>query len=179
MIYNSFFQAICRVGIFMICAQAIIHFRPNESYEKYLKLLMSIMVLIQLCVPVGSFLFGKGSLKAAELMERFEKEFAAGMQEAEKSAREADRLLEQMTLEEVRRRAEEMKREAGAAIQEEAVSGTEKTAGTEKTTGAEKKAGTEKGTGGTGKKEESRTEGRDEIRIELDGIGPIKIGQEE
>ena len=157
----------------MICAQAIVHFRPNESYEKYLKLLMSTMVLIQLCIPVGSFLFGKGSLKAEELMERFEKEFAAGMQEAEEAAREADRLLEQMTLEEVRRRVEEVEREAGAVIQEEVVPGTERT------TGAERTAGTEKGTGGTAKTEESRTEGRDEIRIELDGIEPIKISQEE
>lgn len=159
MINNSFFQAICRVGIFMICAQAIVHFRPNESYEKYLKLLMSIMVLIQLCVPVGSFFFGGGRLKAAELMERFEKEFADGMREAEKNAREADRLLEQMTLEEVRRRAEEVN--ADAVLE-----------------GGEN-GGTGGKTGSTEKTEESRTEGREEIRIELDGIEPIKIGQEE
>ena len=37
---NPLFQAICRVGMFMICAQAIVHFRPNEAYEKYLKLLV-------------------------------------------------------------------------------------------------------------------------------------------
>lgn len=28
---NLFFQTICRVGIFMICAQAMIHFRPQEA----------------------------------------------------------------------------------------------------------------------------------------------------
>ncbi len=44
---NSLFQAICRVGIFMICAQAIVHFRPQEAYEKYLKLLISVMVLVR------------------------------------------------------------------------------------------------------------------------------------
>ena len=154
MMHNSFFQAICRVGIFMICAQAIIHFRPNESYEKYLKLLMSIMVLIQLFVPIGKFFFGGGSLKTAELMEQFEKELADGMQKVEKSAQEADRLLEQMTLEEVRRQAEEAKKEAEAALQGEEAGKAGKT-----------------GTGGA--------EGRGEIRIELDGIEPIKIGQEE
>lgn len=179
MIHNSFFQAVCRVGIFMICAQAIVHFRPNESYEKYLKLLMSTMVLMQLCVPVGSFLFGGGSLKAVEIMERFEKEFADNMQEAEKSAQEADRLLEQMALEEVRRRAEEEKREADAAVQEEEISGTEGATGTNRTSGTERDSGTEREAGGTDKTEENRTEGRGEIRIELDGIEPIKIGQEE
>ena len=50
---NLLFQAICRVGIFMICAQAIVHFRPKEAYEKYLKLLVSAMVLVQLFLPLG------------------------------------------------------------------------------------------------------------------------------
>lgn len=177
MIHNSIFQAICRVGIFMICAQAIVHFRPNESYEKYLKLLMSIMVLIQLFAPVCSFFFGGGSLKAAELMERFEKDLAAGIQEAEKNAQEADRLLEQMTLEEVRRRVEEAKEDAGAAMQGEETAGTTGGAvgkpGTVEKSGAADKSGSESSKGETG------TADRDEIRIELEGIEPIKIGQEE
>lgn len=154
MIHNSFFQAICRAGIFMICAQAIIHFRPNESYEKYLKLLMSIMVLIQLFVPIGSFLFGGGSIKTAELMEQFEKELADGMKKVEQNAQEADRMLEQMTLEEVRRRAEE----AGNA--DTVPQGGETPDAAEKT-------------------EKGQDEEREEIHIELDGIEPIKIGQEE
>ncbi|MDE6926541.1 MAG: hypothetical protein K2P59_15025, partial [Acetatifactor sp.] len=54
---NSLFQTICRIGIFMICAQTVIHFRPQESYEKYLKLLVSAMVLIQMFLPVSRLLF--------------------------------------------------------------------------------------------------------------------------
>lgn len=104
---NSFFQAICQMGIFMICAQAVLHFRPNESYEKYLKLLVSIMVLIQLFLPVGSFFLGGGSRDAERILEKFKQELAVSMQEAEKNAREADELIQRMTLEEVRRRAEE------------------------------------------------------------------------
>ncbi len=160
MIHNSFFQAICRVGIFMICAQAIVHFRPNESYEKYLKLLMSIMVLVQLFVPIGSFFFGGGRLKTAELMEQFERELADGIQEVEKNAQEADRLLEQMTLEEVRRRAQEAD---DAPLGEEKAGTTEETGNTET----------------TGTTDTSRAEGQEEIRIGLNGIEPIKIGQEE
>lgn len=136
----------------MICAQAIIHFRPNESYEKYLKLLMSVMVLIQLFAPVGRLLFGGGTEKTAKLLEQFEKELAEGMQEAEKSAQEADRLLQQMTLEEVRRRAAE--------------EAAEKTA--EKDTDAEFRG-----------EEVKEQHGQEGIRIELEGIEPIKIGQED
>lgn len=104
---NLFFQAICRVGIFMICAQAMIHFRPQEAYEKYLKLLVSVMVLIQLFLPIGSFLLGGGGQEAKDMLERFRQELGQSMAEAEKKAAEADAVLEQMTLEELRKRLEE------------------------------------------------------------------------
>ena len=45
------YHVIGQVGIFLICAQTLIHFRPRESYEKYLKLLLSVMLLIQLLQP--------------------------------------------------------------------------------------------------------------------------------
>ena len=101
---NALFQAICKVGIFMICAQAIIHFRPREAYEKYLKLLVSVIILIQLFLPFGGFLLGESVGETAERLalfcERLEQEFRLSNLEAE----ETDKLLEQMTLEEVRRR---------------------------------------------------------------------------
>ena len=91
----------------MICAQAVIHFRPQESYEKYLKLLVSAMVLIQMFLPIGRILFWGDSeglaAKSAAFLEGLEEEMAA----AENRAYEADALLEQMTLEEVRQRVEE------------------------------------------------------------------------
>ena len=67
---NTLFQAICRMGIFMICAQAVVHFRPKESYEKYLKLLVSVIVLIQVFLPIGSFLLGDGRQNAARALEQ-------------------------------------------------------------------------------------------------------------
>lgn len=45
---HAFLQGICRAGIFVICAQTLVHFRPRQSYEKYLKLLLSTMIIIQL-----------------------------------------------------------------------------------------------------------------------------------
>lgn len=105
--FGNLFQTICRIGIFMICAQAIVHFRPEEAYEKYLKLLVGSMILIQLFFPVGRLLFrGEGQelvLKSEEFMEELEAQMAA----AEKDALEAEAVLEQMTLEEIRKRVEE------------------------------------------------------------------------
>lgn len=112
---NSFFQAICRIGIFMICVRAIIHFRPNESYEKYLRLLAGILIMIQLFLPVGRLILGKGGQEAAQVLQEFRQELERGMEEAAESAAAADALLEQMTLEEIQRRLEEQafREEAG------------------------------------------------------------------
>ena len=52
------YHVIGQVGIFLICAQTLIHFRPRESYEKYLKLLLSVMLLIQLLQPLLTVLGG-------------------------------------------------------------------------------------------------------------------------
>lgn len=106
------FQAVCKVGIFMICAQAIIHFRPQESYEKYLKLLVSVMILIQLFLPVGSFLLGDGMGETAARLEQFMEELEADLSLSAQEAADTDEMLERMTLEEVRKRMEEREREA-------------------------------------------------------------------
>ena len=104
---NALFRAVCRTGIFMICAQAVVHFRPHESYEKYLKLLVSVMVLIQLFLPIGNLVAGTKGLSAAAQLDNFRKSLEQGMEEARQSAEQTDALLEKMTLEEVRRRMEE------------------------------------------------------------------------
>lgn len=89
----------------MICAQTIVHFRPNESYEKYLKLLVSVMVLIQLFLPVGAFLAGVSGTGGS--IDGFRESLEQSMEEARQQAAQTEAMLEQMTLEEVRRHIEE------------------------------------------------------------------------
>lgn len=105
--HDLLFRTICRVGIFMICAQAVIHFRPRESYEKYLKLLVSVMVLIQLFLPIGGILLGGGVEEVLAGLEEFREALEQEMETAAREAEAADALLEEMTLEEVRQRMEE------------------------------------------------------------------------
>ena len=109
------FQTICKIGIFMICAQAIIHFRPMETYEKYLKLLVSAMILIQLFLPIGSFLLGGGMEQTLQRLEQLRTQLEKEMDSAAREAADTDKLLEQMTLEEVRKRVEEQERLAEEA----------------------------------------------------------------
>lgn len=128
----------------MICAQAIVQFRPNESYEKYLKLLVSVMVLVQLFLPIGKLFTGSGRMEADALLASFRENLEQGMEEARRQAEETDALLQQMTLEEVRRRMEE--REAASGKKEEGVAkdeDVEETVKTEDVKGTAKEKDTE------------------------------------
>lgn len=54
-----------QISIFIICAQMILHFKAEQKYGKYLKLLIGVMVLAQLFVPLMSLL-GQGEEVFAE-----------------------------------------------------------------------------------------------------------------
>ncbi|MCM1187967.1 MAG: hypothetical protein NC541_01570 [bacterium] len=174
---GALFQAICRVGIFIICARAIVHFRPRETYEKFLKLLVSVMVLIQLFLPIGSFLLGDGMEEAVKRLERLQEELERELELTAGEAEEADRMLESMTLEEIRRRMEEAEDgKEGAEEQKGGEPGTEKQEdGNE---GAEEQKsgepGTEKQENGNERAEKQETGGGknsvEEISVTVDPI---------
>ncbi|MBQ8231055.1 MAG: stage III sporulation protein AF [Lachnospiraceae bacterium] len=110
-----FMKPIIQMGIFMICAQVLIHFRPNGSYEKYMKILVSIMILIQVMSPVVSLITG-GKSNLMENAARFEDQMQAGMAEAREAAKQSDQLLSQMTMEQLK---EQMGREQAASEEKE------------------------------------------------------------
>lgn len=63
---NGWLENIKSIGIFLICTQMLLHFRPGGTYVKYLRLLVSIMILVQFLEPFGN-LFGlleKGELQS-------------------------------------------------------------------------------------------------------------------
>ena len=39
-------DVIKKIGIFMLAAQAVIHFAPGQKYEKYIKLIVGILILV-------------------------------------------------------------------------------------------------------------------------------------
>ena len=43
---SALLTKIGQLAVFLICAQTLVHFRPKGSYEKYIKLLVSMMLLI-------------------------------------------------------------------------------------------------------------------------------------
>ncbi len=96
-------EVIKQVGIFMICAQMILHFKPSESYNKYIKLLISIMVLVQLMFPIMK-IFGGGMDGFYGKVDYYNGFITASMEDANITALNAETLLNEMTMEEVKTR---------------------------------------------------------------------------
>lgn len=65
--FDNWLESIKTMGVFLVCAQTLIHFMPKGAYEKYIRLLVSIMLLVQLVEPIGSMF---GFLQKGELQRR-------------------------------------------------------------------------------------------------------------
>lgn len=70
----SFLEFMKRIGIFIICAQSFLHFTAGKSYEKYVKLLIGLMILAQFIVPVRAVFLSGENAELWEEVERFQKE---------------------------------------------------------------------------------------------------------
>lgn len=92
------------IGIFMICAQAILHFRPKESYGKYLRLLFSVMILIQIFQPVSELFLGESDVELQISIRQFQEHLDESMEQAAKAAAGTELRLQQMSMEELQKR---------------------------------------------------------------------------
>ncbi|NBI90539.1 hypothetical protein D3Z45_08060 [Lachnospiraceae bacterium] len=70
----SFLEFMKRIGIFIICAQSFLHFTAGKSYEKYVKLLIGLMILAQFTVPVRAVFLAGENTELWEEVERFQEE---------------------------------------------------------------------------------------------------------
>ena len=105
------FEVIKQVGIFMICAQMLLHFKASENYGKYIRLLMSMMVLIQLAVPLSGLLRGRTGENLAQGLTRYETLLTEQRGEINEACIQAEQLLEELTLEEIKTRINNQKTE--------------------------------------------------------------------
>ena len=114
-------QIVKQTGIFIVCAQMILHFKPAECYEKYIRLLIGIMVLAQL-VAAGAAVFGKGGENFfAGRVDYYKGLLAQSMEGADMA--EAEALLEKMTMEEVQARINRIREEQEAALRQSETGG--------------------------------------------------------
>ena len=53
---SALVELIKKIGIFMIAAQAVIHFAPAQKYEKYIRMIVGVMILLQFLTPLYQIL---------------------------------------------------------------------------------------------------------------------------
>lgn len=109
---ENMLQVLKQTGIFMVCAQMLLHFKPSEVYGKYIRLLMSIMVLALLIGPIME-LFGQGSSSLEERAAYYDEILSEESEEARQTGAKAQALLEKMTLEEVKSELNKIQEEDG------------------------------------------------------------------
>lgn len=105
----SLLEFMKRLGIFIVCAQSLLHFTAGKSYEKYVRLLVGMMILAQFVVPVRALFLGRDNAQIWDQVERFQTEMSEslGQIEAEDfSANESDDVTAALE-EEMKERLEE------------------------------------------------------------------------
>ena len=101
---DGLLQTIKQVGIFVICAQMILHFKPAESYGKYMRLLVSIMVLVQLLVPLMSIFLKSDVGSFSDRISYYEEMLSDNMKDISATCADAEKMLNNMTMEEIKTR---------------------------------------------------------------------------
>ncbi len=93
--FENLMESVCRTGIFILCAQVLLHFRPKAVYEKYLKMLVSAMILVQLFAPVGSLLPGADIWDWEGSMAEFEKAMEERLAQTAQEANQLETVVEE------------------------------------------------------------------------------------
>lgn len=114
---NECITILKQIGIFMVCAKTILHFKPQQKYDKYLKLLVGIMVMVQLISPLIAFLDGKSKLV---LPDQFPSLIEVKQLDMDEAATKADEILNKYTDYEIKSRLNNENVGAGSDIQIEA-----------------------------------------------------------
>ena len=112
----QFLELLKKVTVFMLAGQLIVHFLPAGGYEKYVKMMISIMVLSQIVLPILSF----GKFDAAGVydsaMDKYEQEIEKiGMQVEENDFEGRDYQEEALSMT-VRQKLEPLMEQYGVSL---------------------------------------------------------------
>lgn len=105
--WEAFLGSIRQMGVFMICAQALIYFKPKGSYEKYLKLLVSAMILVQLLGPVQALLSDGAGQSLEERIAFYSSSFEQGLSEAALEEYRLEQIRQQLLTAQIRAQMED------------------------------------------------------------------------
>lgn len=94
---NGLLKDITDMAVFLVCAQTLLHFRAKDSYEKYIRLLISMMLLLLLITPVLELLGAKGNNGFWDKITSYEQKMEEVMGKGLLQEEEIEELLQQIT----------------------------------------------------------------------------------
>lgn len=148
-------KSLIQTAVFMICARAMVQLRPKGDYEKYLKLLVSLMILSQITFALTGL--WKGGGEQEKQLEALEQQLSESLSKAGSLTGEAQRKVEELTMGQIR---EALAQEEKKKQEEEKSEGqnTESEQGDAKTQGAAQKQEGQEMTANKEKAEEQNLE---------------------
>lgn len=110
-------KSLIQTAVFMICARAMVQLRPKGDYEKYLKLLVSLMILSQITFALTGL--WKGGGEQEKQLEALEQQLSESLSKAGSLTGEAQRKVEELTMGQIREALAQEEKKKQAAKQEE------------------------------------------------------------
>lgn len=68
---HQLLENLVKLSVFIVCAQMLVHFRPGQAYEKYLKLIMNLLIVLQILLPLRLLLRGDGQQEIQAMTKEF------------------------------------------------------------------------------------------------------------
>ncbi len=115
----TFLEFMKRTGIFLICAESILHFMPGSSYQKYVKVLIGIMVLAQFLIPLKAVITGTEKAEIEQQIAAFQQIIerqSVEMQSTDMWSLSNDDRIEKGTKDEIKSRLNNIAAEKGYMI---------------------------------------------------------------
>ena len=114
-------KEIGQVASFLICAGMLLHFRAKESYEKYIRLIISMMLLLLLVQPFFSIMAGGKSDNLLWLIKSYEAKMDTSLLSLQPGEQDMETVLKSLA----GQAASQIQAEADVQYMEEGNIGTE------------------------------------------------------
>ena len=159
-------KSLIQTAVFIICARAMVQLRPKGDYEKYLKLLVSLMILSQITFALTGL--WKGGGEQEKQLEALEQQLSESLSKAGSLTGEAQRKVEELTMGQIREalaQEEKKKQEEEKQLSEAQIA--EEQAAKQEETSLQEQAQTEQ--------QSKNKEKQPQITIKIE---PIKVGED-
>ncbi len=91
---SRFLDVLKDMGVFLLCVRSLMHLTADKSYEKYIRMLCGMVILIQLAEPVSSLYADTSADELWKEVERMETALAQDMEAYRQSMLEEESLQE-------------------------------------------------------------------------------------